>query len=244
MPEAIRQGIRALWIDVDNPLLDFQKCADECAEKCFADWNLEWKPSYSKTFHSINNGLWKQIERRELDLEGLKQIRWNLILGSLGIHGVDGVEFEMRFRHYLNSSHVPVAGALEALEKLQKQYTLFVISNGPSWQQINRLSLAGMDGFFRGIFTSEELQVSKPDPRFFQRALQMSQEILPDLEKDEILVIGDSLSADIQGALNAGFRPVWFDLDPLDKSVENTVPVPVFHDWQSLCGVLLDQKTA
>lgn len=235
------EGIRALWIDVDNTLLDFRKCADECSEKCFQDWNLRWDPSYSEVFHRLNNGLWKRIERKELDLDGLKQIRWNLILHEIGIEDVDGVEFEVRFRHYLNSSHVPVNGALKALQILQKRYWLFVISNGPSWQQINRLSKAGMEGYFRGIFTSEELKVSKPDVRFFQRALAMTQKTVPDLKKEEILVIGDSLSADIQGALNAGFRAVWFDLDPLEKTEEES-PVPVFHTWKELTDILMENQ--
>lgn len=241
MPEVSLQNVKALWIDVDNTLLDFRKCADECSAKCFADWNLYWDPSYSEVFHTLNNGLWKRIEKKEMDLEKLKQIRWNLILEQLGIKGVNGVEFEMRFRHYLNTSHVPVDGALQALKQLQEHYALFVISNGPSTQQKTRLALAGMDGFFQGIFTSEELEVSKPDPVFFEKALKMSQAFMPGLQKNEILVIGDSLTADINGSLNAGFSVVWFDLH--SESSQKKMPVPVFTDWSALTEALIQRKT-
>lgn len=237
METRLPETIRALWIDVDNTLLDFYRCADDCSARCFSDWHLEWKPEYSAVFHEINNGLWKQIEEGTLDLEGLKQVRWNRILERLGIQGVDGVAMEVRFRQYLNESHVPVEGALEALEQLGRHFALFVISNGPSRQQKNRLQKAGMLECFEQVFTSQEFGVLKPDPLFFEQAWQESRRRIPDLVKDEILVIGDSWQADITGGRQAGFPVCWFLLPQSGMHAE-TADVPVVHSWNQLLDML------
>ena len=203
--------IKAVCIDIDQTLLDFDACAFWCIQQGFKDWNLPVEEDTFATFKKINDQLWLDQENKILDHETFLQIRWNLIFEALGFEGLDGPAFEDLFRRYLNDSHVPVKGALHAVKVLSRRYPLYIASNGPSWQQKNRLSLAGMMKYFQDVFTSQEFGVQKPDPLFFERAFEAVKKENPGIKKEEVLMIGDSLTADMEGAKHAGWKTIWFD---------------------------------
>jgi len=167
-------------------------------------------PAYStdmfEVFEEENAVLWKLIEDGELTMEGLRQVRWNRIFHRLGIN-YDGPAFEMFFKDGLFNSAIPVAGARELLTELSRKTSLFAASNGPAAQQKNRLAKAGFTSFFRGIYVSEELGVSKPDVEFFRNCLRLAgKEMGLELQPEQCVMIGDSLRSDMRGAASAGIR--------------------------------------
>ena len=210
-------SIKAVCIDIDQTLLDFNACAFQCIQQGFEDWNLPVREDTFSIFKKINDQLWLDQERKVLDHETFLQIRWKLIFEALGFKGLDGPAFESLFRRYLNDSHVPVPGALEALKTLYGRYPLYIASNGPSGQQKHRLALADMLEYFQDVFTSQECGVQKPDPLFYEKAFEAIQKDLPGIKKEEVLMIGDSLSADMEGAAQAGWQTIWFD-GPKDQN--------------------------
>ena len=108
------------------------------------------------TFKTINDGLWKRLELKEITFEYIKSSRFNMVFKELGID-FDGVVFEKYFREQLHSNAIPMDGALDVLDYLNnKGYVLGVASNGPYEQQINRLTVAGMIKYFDFLFISEE----------------------------------------------------------------------------------------
>ncbi len=105
--------IKAVFLDVDNTLLDFDLCAVRVMRQCFEEFGLAFETSmYYDTFTRINNPLWEQIERGELTREELFRVRWTLIFRALGID-FDGPTFEKRFLALLETTAVPVPGAPE-----------------------------------------------------------------------------------------------------------------------------------
>lgn len=204
------EKIKAVCLDIDQTLLDFNACAYGCIKQGFQDWNLPMTESTFETFKTINDGLWLDQERKILDHETFLKIRWNRIFEALGFQGLDGQAFEKLFRQYLNESCEPVRDALQALDVLSQKYPLYIASNGPTWQQSHRLEKAGMLKYFKRLFTSEEFGVQKPDPYFYESAYEQMKKDIPDLKKDEILMIGDSLNADVNGSLKAGWKTIWF----------------------------------
>ena len=144
--------IRAVFIDIDNTLLDFNAYVTDSMKEGFEKFGLPpYEDKMGAVFRKINEGLWQKIERGELDLEGLRRNRWNIIFSALGID-FDGAVFEDFFRERLFYSAVPVSGALEMLSYLAPKYILCAASNGPKAQQMNRLKLAGMDKYFKFFF--------------------------------------------------------------------------------------------
>lgn len=205
-------SIRVLCIDIDQTLLDFEACAHQCIRQGFEDWNLVWNPKDFGVFLEVNDALWAKLEAGTMDLETFNKTRFPEVFSRANIDA-DGEAFEKVFRDLLFESHVPVDGALAALEHLHGQFPLFVVSNGDQAQQENRLKRAGMSEFFEEILTSEKMGAKKPDPRFFENALIRMRKTIPDLQPDEVLIIGDSLRSDIQGGKKAGWNTWHFGPD-------------------------------
>lgn len=141
----------------------------------------------------------------------LEKIRWNLVFDAFGIKGIDGPEFEEIFHDFLAVSAEPVSGAHELLTNLYGKYKLFATSNGPFKQQDFRLEKADMKKYFSGLFISEAVGAMKPSKEYFDYCIENA-----NAKKDEIVLIGDSLTADIAGGRNAGIKTVWFNHDRAD----------------------------
>ena len=197
--------IKAILLDVDNTLLDFNKCACAAMLDAARDFSLALPEDAFATFRRINDALWREIEEQTLTPEELYRIRWALIFQELGID-FDGPTFEARFYHYLTTSAEKVDGADELMAYLQGKYTLCIASNAPCQQQVQRMEKAGYLPYLRHFFISEDIGAAKPSPRFFEACLAA----LAPLQPHEVLMIGDSLTADIAGARACGIRTCWY----------------------------------
>lgn len=198
---------KAVCIDVDNTLLDFNKCAEECMKTGFLDFGLLYYPEMFAVFQKINDGLWLDLERRIISKEELFSVRWNRVFEQLEIDA-DGIAFEKRFKELLFDSAVPVEGAAEMVLYLGKRYPLYAMTNGSQKQQENRLKNAGMLGSFREVFASEKIGSPKPTDAFFRYCFDR----MP-WGPGEVILIGDSPTADIAGARAFGMDTMWFRYD-------------------------------
>lgn len=207
----VRKAMQAVFIDIDNTLLDFEEYVKQSMKTGFEHFGLKpYKPYMYDIFTTENNKLWRMIEKGTITFHQLEQIRWNNIFHSLGIE-FDGETFEKYFRHALNESAIPVAGAYELLEYLHGKYILCAASNGPYDQQLHRLELAGMKKFFSYFFISEQIGASKPSEEFFARSFEILNDgrekpIMP----GETIIIGDSMSSDMAGGKAFGMKTCYF----------------------------------
>ncbi len=199
--------IKAIFIDVDNTLLDFNKCASRAVAEIMSDNGIEYKEEYFKVFKSINDDLWRRHEKGIITKDELYAIRFDRIFSRLDLD-MDGAEFESEFRKKLFYLAEPVDGAVETLKYLHSKYKVFVASNAQQTQQVSRLRQAGMIDYIDAVYTSELLGVQKPKIEFFRA-------IIDDCgySKEEIALIGDSQTADIEGGKRAGLTTVWFNFD-------------------------------
>ena len=139
-------------------------------------------------------------------MDDLFYVRWQTVLRHLGLTA-DGVEMEKEFRRLLHLSAVPVDGAKDILKYLyEKKYCLCAASNGPYDQQINRLKSADMLKYFTHCFVSETVGADKPSRQFFDGCMKELTDVLP----SECMMIGDSLTADIEGGQAYGMSTCWF----------------------------------
>ncbi len=198
--------IKAVFMDVDNTLLDFNASAKKAMEMAFDINGLRFEERYFYTFKKVNDGLWRKIETGELTRAGLHAVRFDLIFGELGID-YDGKKVESGFLDSLNVCAVPVEGAEDILQYLSAKYLLCSASNAPCAQQHRRLAVSGLKKYFRHMFISEEIGFNKPDIRFFEACFKTVAPITP----GETAMIGDSLTADIAGGKACGAFTVWFN---------------------------------
>lgn len=208
--------IKAIFLDVDDTILDFVAFTKETMEIGFREFGL---PPYQEgmyaVFEQVNDPLWHQLERGEITREQLFRRRWQGVLDALGFQA-DGWAFERYFRERLMRTVHPVEGADALIPWLSARYVLCAASNASAVQQETRLGLAGYLPCFHHLFISERLGAQKPTAEFFARCLeQLNERQMPGVEYPiqprEILMVGDSLSSDIRGGAAAGLQTCWFN---------------------------------
>ncbi len=199
--------MKAIFWDIDNTLLSFDEYVKHTMKEGFAHFGLKsYEPYMYDSFTTENNKLWRGIEQGTLTFGELEKVRWNNVFRVLDID-FDGVVFEKYFRAKLFDSAIPEAGAYEALDYLKKKYILCVASNGPYEQQVHRLEIADMKKYFDYIFVSEKVGASKPSGKFFAYAFEEINRNRDEIiSPDETMIIGDSLTSDIEGGAKYGMQ--------------------------------------
>ena len=228
----ILKMVTTLLIDLDNTLVDFNKCAEYAMRTYFPKFGLEYKENMIDIFIKTNDSLWKKIEKGELTKNRLREIRWNLVFENLGLSG-DGPAFEEIFENSIANTAFPVDGAEDILKYLSEKYTLCIVTNGFEKVQTNRMKISGFDRFFKHIFISEKIGHQKPSKEFFDGCFSE----LGNPKKDDVVLIGDSLSADIKGGVSYGIKTVWFDRKGETPSSENT-PDYTVHSLEEIKNIL------
>ena len=120
------------------------------------------------------------------------------------------------YETFLGEGHYYTDGAEDLLKALYGQYRLYLASNGTMSVQQSRLASAGIAGLFDGIFLSEVIGADKPSKVFFTACFSQ----IPDFRKEETVIVGDSLTSDIQGGKNAGIGTVWYQPYPETQEEE------------------------
>ena len=215
--------IKAIFIDIDGTLLDFEACVEESMRLGLIERGVDYKAEMLETFHRINNGLWRDLEQGKLTFEKLLEIRWATVFAELGI-SLDGPEFERYFRARLHESAIPMADSYEMLEYLSGKYRLFAASNGPDEQQKKRLEKADMLKYFEEVFTSGKIGAEKPSADFFTYCFEKSGDVKP----EESVMLGDSLTSDMKGGNAFGMETIWLNLKNEEK------PDYIDHEIKSL----------
>ena len=221
--------IKVVFIDIDNTLLDFNECAKESIKKSFEKFGLVYNDQVFPTFTRINNGLWLQIEDGSLTRKRLHEIRFNLILEQLGID-FDGILIEKEFKDNLFDCAITVDGALELVQYLSKKYMICTASNAIYDQQVNRLQKVGIYKYISKMFISEKIGYSKPTKEFFDVCFSN----LDGVERDQVVMIGDSLSADVKGGKDYGLKTIWYN--------HNGIKEPNEKDYDYYVNKLLEIK--
>ncbi len=209
-----------LLFDLDDTLLDFEANERESLEKLFTDNGFAFNKEIFDAYHRINKELWNGYEKGTLDLNEVLNTRFSKTLHQLG-QTVDGVLWEMQYRTLLGQGYQLMEGAYDLCQQLSKSHRLFIITNGVTETQLNRLRLSRLHPFFENIFTSQELGYQKPAKEFFDYV----KEHIKEFKADKALVIGDSLSSDIKGGYLAGIDTCWINR----KNTENTSGIPITY---------------
>ena len=196
--------IEFLLLDLDDTILDFHKAEYIALGKTLESFGLEPSEQVRAHYSLINKAHWERLERKELTREQVLVGRFGVLFSEYGIT-VDPRECARRYEQNLSVGHYFLPGAREALESLSRKYKLYMVSNGTARVQIGRLESADISHFFREIFISQQVGVNKPDKEFFTRCFAK----IPDFDPKKAIIVGDSLTSDIQGGINAGIATCW-----------------------------------
>lgn len=197
---------KILLFDADGTLWDFDASARLAFSNIFARRGWKYTPSFFDGYTRINNSLWERYERGEMTRDRVLVERFELLFAELGIDS-DGAAFEDAFREELEVNPIWMDGAEELLKGLRPGHKIYIVTNGVASTQRKRIAITGLDRYVDEFFISEEVGAQKPQKAFFDHVLSH----IGAGSADEVLLIGDSLSADILGANRAGIRSCWFN---------------------------------
>lgn len=203
-------------VDADDTILDFHGASAIALKEAFKNSDVEWQEVYADVFKTVNDGLWQALERKELTRAELIEKRFPLYLSVLGLIEVDGEAFNKEYLHVLATRPIYVAGAEAFLKALGKIGRVFIVTNGTERIQKSRFTIAGLWQYAEDVFISDCIGCDKPGKGYTDYVLSH----IPEFEKDKAVWIGDSLSADIRAANEAGITSIWFN--PKDKPLSGT----------------------
>ena len=200
-----------LFLDLDDTILDFHKAERIALGKTFRCFGLEPEESVIERYKQINIEHWQKLETKELTRDQVVVGRFEQLFREYGI-SVDPEQVALQYESDLSVGHYFLPGAEDALKNLSQKYKLYLASNGTAKVQAGRLKSANISHYFEEIFVSQEIGANKPDQLYFDRCAER----IPGFDPQKAMIVGDSLTSDIQGGINAGMKTVW--VNPLHKN--------------------------
>ena len=196
--------IEFLFLDLDDTILDFQKAERLALAKTLESFGLPPTDTVLARYHEINREHWERLERKELTRQQVLVGRFAALFAEMGL-SAQAEQVARAYEENLSQGHYFLPGAEEVLQSLSKKYKLYLASNGTARVQAGRLKSAGIIPYFQEIFVSEEMGYNKPDPAYFDACFAR----IPGFRKDRAMMVGDSLTSDILGGIQAGIATCW-----------------------------------
>ena len=229
--------IRNVLFDLDDTLFDFHKAEKIALTKTLVHFGIDPTEETLALYSTINAAHWKRLDLGEISREEVKVGRYRELFKTIGVE-CDPVKATAYYESMLAIGHYFMPGAPELLEELYGKYRLYIVSNGTAKVQEGRVGSSGIAKYMDGIFISQILGANKPDKQFFDICFAE----IPDFSLSETVIIGDSLSSDLKGGINAGITTVWFN----PKGIENDSDIKPDYTIKELSEVpgLLSQISA
>ena len=222
--------IEFLFLDLDDTILDFHKAERIALSKTIRDFGVEPTEDVLTLYHGINKWHWEQLELGTLTRDEVLVNRFGVLFGKLGKE-VDATACARAYEHNLSIGHYFLPGAEEAVDALSKKYRLFLASNGTASVQKGRMTSANLYRFFETVFVSQEIGYNKPSVDYFNACFAT----IADFDKEKAIMVGDSLSSDIKGGINAGIKTVWVNPDHKDcGDIKPDYEIEYLHQLEAL----------
>jgi putative hydrolase of the HAD superfamily len=203
--------IEHVFFDLDHTLWDFEKNSDLTFQKIFQKQNLKIDlDAFLKIYKPLNIEFWRlyreeKITKSELRYQRLKKafdaISYTIADDLIDVLAIEYIEHLPHFNHLFE-------GTFEILDYLKDKYKLHIITNGFEEIQAKKMQSSNILDYFDVIITSESVGVKKPNPKVFNYALEVA-----NAKKENSIMIGDSVEADILGALNVGMQAIHCNFD-------------------------------
>jgi len=215
-----------LFFDLDHTIWDFDKNAEEALQELYVihalhNIGLSSADLFIETYTRNNHRLWAEYHVGKITKENLREARFKQTFLDLGVEpNLIPVGFEDAYVALCPTKTNLFPNAHETLTYLSAKYPLYLISNGFKESQAIKISNTDIGKYFHGVVISEVAGANKPDKKIFQYALDIAR-----ATKETSLMIGDSLEADVYGALNFGMDAIYFN--PFNAPKPDDVPLQI-----------------
>jgi len=215
-----------LW-DIDGTLLDFKKAEYAAIKKCFEIFGLGiCSDEMISRYSVINRKYWEKLERGEITKQEVLVNRFADFLRTENIQTDCAEEFNKEYQKQLGETICFCDNSYELLQSLKGRVKQYAITNGTKAAQDRKLQKSGLIDIFDGVFISEVVGIEKPGIGFFEHVWEK----IGTYEKEEIMIVGDSLTSDMQGGNNVGIVCCWYN----PNSVKNDTGLRIDFEIDNL----------
>jgi len=213
-----------IFFDLDHTLWDFEKNSALAFKTIFDKHNLSFDLGHFLNHYAPTNlKYWKLYRDEKITTEELRYFRLKEVFSLMNEEVKDSIIhlLSQEYIHYLPQFNHLYEGAQDLLEYLFPKYQLHIITNGFQSVQAGKLKNAKIEKYFQTVTNSEMAGVKKPNPIIFEYAMNIANTV-----KERTVMIGDSIEADIEGAINSGMDVIYFNefKNPIELNIPN-----VFH---------------
>jgi len=195
-----------LLFDADGTLFDYDRAESLALTETFQAFEVPFEGQYLDTYRRINQELWRALERREISSSALPVRRFELLAHTLNL-ACSPDRMSSVYLERLALAVDLIDDAQDLLRTLHSTCRMAIVTNGFESVQRSRLANSVIRDYITELIISEEVGAAKPKPAFFAAAFAR----LGDPDKSEVLLIGDSLTADMQGGADYGVDTCWYN---------------------------------
>jgi 2-haloacid dehalogenase len=210
-----------LLFDLDGTLFDYDDAELKALKQTFFDFGIKYRDTYLGVYQQINHDIWRDFEAGKISQEKLKTERFSKLAAALEMD-FNSFEFSHTYLQNLSKGTKLIKGAEKIVRYLSGKAKLVLITNGLTAVQKPRIRHSSIGYYFEHIVISEEIGCAKPEKNIFDHTFML----LGDPDKNEVLIIGDSLTSDITGGSNYGIATCLFNPENLPH---NSHPEPDFE---------------
>lgn len=221
-----------ILLDLDGTVLDFSASEDVALEKTLKWLDIPVTEEICAEYKRINSSLWAEFENGSIKKEKLVIVRWQKLLEHLNLQGNPAKINEFYFSQ-LALNGVAYTGAEEFLDEIAEVATIAAATNGVERVQKSRCGSAGLMKYFDEFFVSDKVGSAKPNPKFFDSAVRL----LGINNRKKVLVVGDSLKADIKGGINARLDTCWINFEHIENPTDIT-PTYTVESYEELKQII------
>ena len=226
-----------ILFDADNTLLNFDAAESKALAETLVNYGIEPDAETVQTYRTINEELWRQLEKGQIRRDKLMAERFTRFLKAVNAAG-SGAEMNQYYLDQL-STHPDLAApnVLDVMKELAEVATLAVVTNGFDRVQSRRVAESGLKEFIEEVFVSEKLDSEKPNRKIFDTALRS----LGVENRERVLMVGDSLTSDIQGGINAGLDTCWYNPNHAENPGK-VIPTYEIASLEELYPLVMEQE--
>ncbi len=206
-------AIKILLWDIDGTILNFEKAEEAAIRKGFEENNLGiCTDQMLADYKQINRGYWEALERGEMTKEQILIGRFVDFFTKYKLDTSKADAFNRGYQVNLGDTICFNDDAYDLLVKLNKKYKQYAVTNGTAVAQHRKIDRSGIGEILEKCFISEEMGYEKPSEKFFEAVFEaIETETSETINRDEVLIIGDSLTSDIRGGNNCGIKTCWYN---------------------------------
>ncbi len=225
------KNIKHVFFDLDHTLWDFDKNSALTFDKIFSLHQIHIdRHAFLSVYEPINLSYWKLYREEKIDKPNLRYKRLRDTFDAIQFDVTDDTIHQLSedYITYLATFNHLFEGTFDLLEHLKNRYQLHIRTNGFDEAQQRKMDNANISQYFKTVTNSEIAGVKKPNPIIFNYALERA-----NAQPHESIMIGDSLEADIMGALDVGFDAILFNYhnhepEPSIKQVKSLLDIKMY----------------